>query len=249
MSRISGVTEQGDLPRIDRASVQAFFKARASKASELGHVQAVIYQDKHPELAARRDAAEKAKLLPLLKLSGTESILDVGCGTGRWADVVVDKCRLYVGSDFSEELIEIAASRFPSTPAIQFVCTPCEKISQALPGRHFNIILSMGLFIYLNDEELIQTLRAYAALSADSCQILLREPIATRQRLTIHQHYSEDMDQIYNAIYRTERELLDTVQAEIFPKGFKLSACGEVYETALNNRADTMQKWYLLERS
>jgi hypothetical protein len=53
-------------PRIDRNSIEKFFKERAVKAAHLGHVQAVIYQDKNPDLAKLRDQAEKGKLLPLL---------------------------------------------------------------------------------------------------------------------------------------------------------------------------------------
>ena len=55
-----------DHPSLDREQVRTFFEDRAQKARQLGPTQAVIYQDKHPELAAARDRAEKALLLPAL---------------------------------------------------------------------------------------------------------------------------------------------------------------------------------------
>ncbi len=248
MSRIFSKSSDDSTPTIDRKSIEAFFSQRAAKADQLGHVQAVIYQDKHPDLAKQRDAAEKAKLLPLLQLKGDETVLDMGCGTGRWADVIVGKCGAYVGTDFSEELIGIARERFASIPNARFICLPAEQVSLSSVAVSVQVILSLGLFIYLNDEELAQTIRGYASVAHTSSKVLIREPIGTEMRLTIKEHFSEEMGQVYNAIYRTERELMAVIEAELMSQGFRLVDSGDVYESALNNRAETRQKWYLLER-
>jgi cyclopropane fatty-acyl-phospholipid synthase-like methyltransferase len=249
MTRIISQPDSASAPRISRESVASFFKQRAEKANQLGHIQAVIYQDKNPDLALKRDAAEKAKLLPLLRLTGKESVLDVGCGTGRWADVIAPLCSQYLGTDFSQELVDIASVRFASNPKVEFRCVPSEKISISSTTHEFQIILSLGLFIYLNDDELLQTIQGYASVAATTCRILVREPVGTQARLTIQEHFSEDMDQVYNAIYRTEAELMDLFNSELSPAGFRLADVGDVYESALNNRSDTKQKWFLLERS
>lgn len=247
MVKIVGVANGADAPRIDRNSVETFFKHRA-EAGQLGHIQAVIYQDKNPELALQRDSAEKAKLLPLLNLCGFEAVLDVGCGTGRWADVIVPNCTYYLGTDFSQGLIDIAAARFSNFSHARFLRLPSEHVSNATIDRRFNLILSMGLFIYLNDEELVQTIRGYASVADSSCKILIREPVGTVARLTIREHFSEDMDQIYNAIYRTEEEIMMVLRSELFSEGFRLSGSGDVYEAALNNRSETKQRWMLMEK-
>lgn len=248
MARIKGKTEVG-VPQINRLSVQNFFKERAAKAQHLGPMQAVIYQDKNPDLARERDAAEKAKLLPLLGLSGRESVLDVGCGTGRWAEEIIPRSAVYWGADFSPELIEIASRRFElKVPQVRFFCLPAEKIAFAELKRRFDVILSLGLFIYLNDDDLVQALRGYASVADAKCKLLLREPVGLLDRLTILEHFSEDMEQTYNAIYRTEKELRDLMDAELVPAGFRMTGSGDVYESPLNNRADTRQKWFLLEK-
>jgi len=249
MTRIISQPDSASAPRISRESVANFFKQRAEKADQLGHIQAVIYQDKNPDLALKRDAAEKAKLLPLLRLTGEEAVLDVGCGTGRWADVIAPCCAHYLGTDFSQELVNIASTRFASNPKVEFRCVSSENISHSAITQKFQIILSLGLFIYLNDDELLQTIQGYASVAATPCRILIREPIGTQARLTIQEHFSEDMDQVYNAIYRTEAELMDMFDSALFKANFRLADMGDVYESALNNRSDTKQKWFLLERS
>lgn len=248
MTRIISQLAGAPAPRINRDSVAQFFKQRAEKAGQLGHIQAVIYQDKNPDLANQRDAAEKAKLLPLLNLKGTESVLDVGCGTGRWADVIAPLCNRYLGTDFSQELIDISINRFSNTKKTSFLCISADNISNDTIHDKFQIILSLGLFIYLNDDELTSAIKGYATVAADSCKILLREPVGTSARLTIQEHFSEDMEQVYNAIYRTEDELMTLIEQELLSTGFSLSGMGDVYESALNNRSDTKQKWFLLEK-
>ena len=80
-------------PSINQKEVLDFFEERAKKANTIGYKQAVIYQDKNPNLAEKRDKAEKELLLPKFKLSGRERVLDIGCGTGRWAEILKDKLK------------------------------------------------------------------------------------------------------------------------------------------------------------
>lgn len=248
MVKVFSQKNDGFTPRIDRKAVSTFFRQRAEKARDLGFIQAVIYQDNNPELALRRDEAEKIKLLPLLNLRGKESVLDVGCGTGRWADVVIPRCKRYVGTDFSQELIGIAQKRLASQSNATFICIPAEEVSPDVVPAPFDIIISLGLLIYLNDDELLRSLRGYASVANNRCKILFREPVGVNSRLTIKEHFSEDMNQIYNAIYRTEEELKDAFDTELVSHGFKLIGSGDVYDASLNNRAETKQKWFLLER-
>ncbi len=56
MSRIYSREEESK-PEISKEDVVAFFEKRAEKIAALGPVRAVIYQDKNPDLAERRDAA------------------------------------------------------------------------------------------------------------------------------------------------------------------------------------------------
>ena len=93
------------------------------------------------------------------------------------------------------------------------------------------------------------TLNRIALVAAQKARIILREPVGIKNRLTLKEYFSEDMDQKYNAIYRTEMELLNMFDATIESVGFRLIDSGDVYqETELNNRAETKQRWFIFER-
>lgn len=251
MTRIFSSPGDEDLPRIEKDDVARFFRARAQKIPVVGSVRAVIYQDKHPDLAEKRDAAEKAIMLPLLQLDGTQRLLDVGCGTGRWTAPLIDGCEHYHGLDFSAELIEYARSAHPETGDLRFSVAPAEDYSLSTLGESlpFDRILCCGVMIYLNDEDVLGAFRCMVEAASPKARIVLREPIGIKSRLTIKAHFSEELEQTYNAIYRTRDELEKLMAESLLAAGFVLVSHGYVYDAKLSNRKETTQHWFLLERT
>lgn len=252
MSRIYSTPGESNGPLIDRESVYDFFEKRAEKILTLGHVQAVIYQDKNPRLAAERNIAEKTRLLPLLRLDGTQRLLDVGCGTGRWAEDLLSVSAWYHGIDACEGLVAYACERFSPATNSRFTTASADAFSLESLGESvlFDRVLCAGVLIYLNDAEVQQALQCMVSVLAPGGLILLREPLGVERRLTISEHYSDDMEQVYSAIYRTHQELEELIRIVMPEREYRLVGYGDVYdEPGLNNRNDTKQQWLLLERT
>lgn len=249
--RIKTLLYEQEAPQIDPAAVENFFSKRAEKAKTIGSLRAVIYQDKHPDLAERRDAAEKALLLPKLELQTYSRVLDIGCGTGRWTGLIAPKVDSYHGTDFSAGLVNIARAEHGTARNVRYSVLRSVSVSLEALGesRGFDKIVVFGLLIYLNDQDVTETLLRLVNVAAPQCRLLIREPVAIGERLTIKEHFSDDLEQVYNAIYRTEEELLIMINEVLEPACFKLIERGYVYEQhEMNNRADTVQKWFVLER-
>lgn len=237
-------------PKIKKESVESFFLARAEKIKKVGPLSAVIYQDKNPELAIKRDIAEKKKLLPLLNLDGSQRVLDIGCGTGRWTAELSKNCSYYHGIDFSPELISYAKRTYQEKQSLKFSVASAENYTLESLGEKsgFNRLFCAGILIYMNDKDVEKAFINMANSSLENSIILLREPVGIKHRLTINEHYSDELDQNYNAIYRTTNELISKMSSTLFKKGFTLVRYGNVYESGLNNRKETIQKWFLLEK-
>jgi SAM-dependent methyltransferase len=248
MARI--FSKQQDVkPKINRQEVINFFKDRSHKSNTLGKVQAVIYQDKNPDLAHSRNKKEKEVLLPLLELDQHTHVLDVGCGTGRWIPELINYDISYLGIDISDELIQLAAEDWGDRPNISFQTTSVDEMDTASYQGHFDLILSFGVLIYLNDDELDESLKNLCSMLSNTSTLLIREPVAVERRLSIVDHYSQDMDQNYNAIYRTEYDLLEKFNTFLFSNGFELHSSDYLYkESTLNNRKETVQKWFKIVR-
>lgn len=240
MARI--FSKSGDnKPTINQDEVLEFFEQRAKKSKTVGYNQAVIYQDKEPELAKKRDLMEKETLLPKLQLSSKERLLDIGCGTGRWAETLQNLVSYYHGIDASSGLLEIAKTRFNN---LNFTCIKANEISmETLKEKElFDRVCCFGVLIYLNDIEVKQTLQAISKIIKKDGLFILREPIATKDRLTIKEHFSTDMEQIYNAIYRTEQELFEAIE------DFELLESNYLFDNSLNNRVETKQKYFIFRK-
>lgn len=236
---------------IDYKETKKFFTKRAEKYQENNPYSVTMYQDNHPELVKERNRVEIEKLSPKLQLSKKSRILDIACGIGRWADAVAVEIEEYCGIDFSGELIAIANKR---NKKINFsfyegAISEIDKVLRENGKGKYNTVLMVGILMYLNDNDLLQTLRAVEKACEENAVLCIREPVGIAERLTLKDFYSEELQDNYNAIYRTREELTALFDKAFFKKGFCVAEEGFLFdEDMLNNRKETAQYYYLIER-
>jgi SAM-dependent methyltransferase len=230
-------------------AVHAFFESRGEKLSVEHPLTSVLYQDNNPDLAKQRDAFEKNRIKPLLRLHDGARVLDIGCGIGRWADALADSVSTYHGVDFSASLIEAARSRNQHGSCSFEVLAAQDVHLDKLPSRQrVSHVLIAGVLLYLNDDDVLQTLHA----AADSCEqnalIYIREPIAIDARLTLKDFPSTELGSQYSAIYRSLNELNSAFEQTLLSKGFELSLSEKLYPPDMNNRQETTQHIFIFAR-
>jgi len=226
---------------IDYRKTFDFFQSRG-QAAGANALTATMYQD--PDLADRRDRAEKQTALPLLEPTSYDNVLDLGCGTGRWASALSSTVKSYLGIDFSEPLLEIARQRFPKLSFQRM--NVAELNADTLPERpRFTLIICSGILAYINDADIESLFAQLSRLAAERSRIYLREPMAKGSRLTLDRFWSDELQTDYSAIYRTRTEYLKFLDRI---EGFSVRAEGEPFPQELQNRAETEQRFFLLER-
>lgn len=240
-----------EITEIDYSETKQFFKKRAGKFKENNPYSVTMYQDDNQELVTERNQKEVEKLLPMLKLHKNSRVLDVGCGIGRWADALPECIEEYCGVDFCGELIEIANNRNKKRNFF-FYEGATDEIEQVLQKREkgrYNTILVIGNFVYLNDEDLKTALSQIERICEPHAIICIREPIGIEDRLTLKDFFSDELKDNYNAIYRTRTELKNYFESSFIEKGFWIREEGFLFdEDKLNNRKETAQYYYILER-
>jgi SAM-dependent methyltransferase len=226
---------------LDYDATSAFFRTRGEKALE-NPLTATMYQD--ASLASRRDREEKDRVLPLLDCRKDDRVLDLGCGTGRWAELIAPQTDAYLGIDFAEDLLAVARERVPTaTFQVRSVTRVGEEGLALSPP--FSLIICSGILIYVNDDDVRSMFRALSKIAGPLCRIYLREPMAKERRLTLDRHWSDELQDHYSAIYRTRAEYLDLL-GEL--EGFEISIEGEPFSANLQNRTDTEQRFMVLQR-
>ena len=236
---------------IDYNKTKDFFQHRANKFQENNPYSVTMYQDNNAQLVRERNEHEIKKLIPYLEIDTESKVLDIACGIGRWADAIPCNIAEYCGIDFSPELIQIANER-NKKDNFNFYVGSALQLNKFLIENNkgkFNKVLLIGILMYLNDEDIAVLLHHVEQYCDEHATICIREPIGIDERLTLKDFYSEELADNYNAIYRTRNELNQLFTKNLLSKGFSIKKEGPLFsEKELNNRSETTQYYYIIER-
>ena len=73
------------------------------------------------------------------RISGNDIVLDLGCGYGRITPRLLEKAKMVVGIDLSEENIRAAHERFKSSPSVVFQVMNAADLQ--FPENHFDVTI------------------------------------------------------------------------------------------------------------
>lgn len=229
----------GDKEDINSDKVRNFFNERANKDLE-SDLSIVLFQDK--ENSAQRHIEEQKVLFENIDVSG-KKVLEIGCGIGRWADALHDKCGSFLGIDFSEDLIEIAKKSYNyDNCEFQVMSATDIKVDELLIEPPFDIVIFSGVLMYINDEDLGVIIDEVNNVTDENKKIFIMEPISCMEtRLTLKDFYSEGLESDYSAIYRTENEYIDV---------FKKFNCEDIVSEDifkdLSDHSETQYKYFIV---
>lgn len=97
---------------INEQEVRDFYNKRAALASSMKNpLSAVVNGEQNPEQADTRSRFDREYIVPRLDLTQNSAVLDIGCGMGRFAEMVLPLCGRYLGADFAPEMIAAAEKR------------------------------------------------------------------------------------------------------------------------------------------
>ncbi len=111
-----------------------------------------LYEDERPLVKLLRPGLLRRRQLAVdtVKSYDGPRVLDVGCGSGRIAELVLEAgARRYVGIDFSEPMLDLARTRLERFGE-GVVLTLGDFLEVPQDGA-FDVILALGLFDYLPD--------------------------------------------------------------------------------------------------
>jgi SAM-dependent methyltransferase len=109
-----------------------------------------LYEDERPLVRLLRPGLFRRRQLAVdtVRSMGAPQVLDVGCGSGRIGEFVLEAgASRYVGIDFAEPMIELARSRLERFSERAELLL--EDFLEAQLEGSFDVVLAVGLFDYL----------------------------------------------------------------------------------------------------
>ncbi|MBB6732246.1 methyltransferase [Cohnella zeiphila] len=201
----------GDAVSIKTENTRNFYNERAKAMESMANPYvAVLLGDQNPRHAEEWNRFEKDFVLPQLRISQTNSVLDIGCGIGRWAESIIPHAGYYCGTDFSSEMIEAAHRRnsYSDRDYDFYNLSFQETVSKSKEfyKKQFDRLIVGGVCMYINDEELPGCYEGVLKLLDERCIIYFTETVAVEKRLTLDECPSEALKTNYDVIYRTPDE-------------------------------------------
>lgn len=123
------------------------FRSKAQEFDDLYEDERLLVRLLRPGLFRRRELA-----IETIRSYSTPTVLDVGCGSGRIGELVLEAgTSAYLGIDFSEPMIELAKRRLARfDERAELVCG---DFLEAPIEHSFDVVLALGLFDYLPDAD------------------------------------------------------------------------------------------------
>ena len=148
---------------INEQEVRDFYNKRAALASSMKNpLSAVVNGEQNPEQADTRSRFDREYIVPRLDLTPNSAVLDIGCGMGRFAEMVLPLCGRYLGADFAPEMIAAAEKRTAAySDQAKYVCASFSELMSkpdSFFGGKFDCVIMLGVCMYINDTELVKCL-------------------------------------------------------------------------------------------
>ncbi|WP_343101050.1 hypothetical protein [Romboutsia sp. MSSM.1001216sp_RTP31141st1_G3_RTP31141_220114] len=100
--------------------------------------------------------------------------------------------------------------------------------------------------MYINDEEFNICFENLLKVLDKEAMIYIASPIATKERLTLGDFYSNELNSEYNVIYRTIDEYIDVFKV-LINNGFKIIE-NEMFLTDKKQYKETERHYFILNR-
>ncbi len=191
------------------AHVKAFWEQRATllQDGEAGLLQATMLTSTEEE-AEERLLLEQASLMGAIEpiLQHSESILELGCGTGRWSRILAPHVAQIDAYDFSQALIEIARNETKEA-GYNHVRFHCESIENVPQTHRVDTCISIALLHYLDENQFKAAMNLVRTSVLQGGHAVFRETFGVDRRFELHGFHSNVLNTTYHAVYRTPGEI------------------------------------------
>jgi SAM-dependent methyltransferase len=225
---------------INQEKVHNFWEKRGEKLGQLPFDSIANLEEK-PELLDLKINLEQQRIMPLLPLGMSKSVLDLGAGVGQWTFRFAPLVKKVVAVEYANSLAEIGRAEVLNRGAnnVQFITSPAEQFVSA---EQFDIVFISGLFVYMTDEQVASLMKNLPGLVKPDGVLLLRDGTSIlSQRHIIDNRFSDILKEYYSAVYRTRDEYI-----ALFEKaGFERLQDGQVFDEGCSlNKFSETRLWY-----
>ncbi|MBU1222104.1 amino acid racemase [Myxococcota bacterium] len=223
--------------------IRQFWEKRAEmiEKQQTGILQSTMLTVSEEEALAREQKEKDEFLEPSRPfLNKSMSVMELGCGTGRWTRTLAE----YVGHvdawDYNEKFVELSKS-LAANQGLSNISVNCASVEDVPRDRQFDGVISIALLHYLSEVQFESVMDIMMNCVRPGGIAVFRETFGVERRFELHGFYSTVLDTPYHAVYRTPEE----IQAKL--PGFKV-VVEKITLPPTIDKPETCQKLLILVR-
>ena len=196
--------------KIDKNTCEDFWDNQAEKIGDNveNHFQSGMLEQNLFHANFRKNM-EESNFNSIIDISDVKAVLELGCGSGRWASYLSDKVESITAVDFSEKMIQLAKNNQNTSSAYSNVKYIQDKAQSFLVNNKFDLIYLSSVMQYLADDDIRMMIKHVKQMSHDETVLLTRDSVSI-----LNDSFCKEGD--YPVIYRTLADYNKLLNAEGF---------------------------------
>lgn len=100
------------------------------------------------------------QMLSALNITKNDVVLEMGCGVARIGKLVAPHCKKWIGTDISDNMIEVAKERLKELENVEFHALKRNDLS-CIPDESIDKVYTVAVFCHLDKEDLYNYLKEF----------------------------------------------------------------------------------------
>ncbi len=181
-------------------------RSKSLKNSKIGTLQSTMLTN-NENYAKNKDNLEKKNVIKKVKkFILNKSVLEAGCGTGRWTSKFLKYANSIDAYEKDSQLIKYAMEKYGKNKKVNFINKSITNINLK---KKFDVIISIALLHYLNNKEYNSFFDNIKKISRKNSILIFRESMSIEYDFELFMFYSKILKTQYSAHYRSIENIKD----------------------------------------
>ena len=147
-----------------------------------------------------------------------DSCLEIGAGSCQWTHILSKISKKVLATDTCRGMLDIGKKyiiKKKTKNKINFFYGDiCEEKNP--PNSPYDLVFISGLILYLSKNQFTKLIEFISINTKPFSKLVLREPVGISKEFILDNVYSEELKTNYSAIYRTEKNIIDSFKLNNF---------------------------------